>query len=481
MSGSREDVNELLAESLSGRTSRRDILKRAAALGLSAPLVGVLMSAHGASAQDATPAGTAEVGSWITQPANLRTDLAGMKITAVLGASGSGTAFTQALCAKFAEYSGCEVNLVEGPESATDRLNIAYLPVLSAQGDGIDVLMIDVIWPGILAEHAVDLSAVMAENGTGYFDRIVQNNTVDGVLVGIPWYTDAGLLYYRKDLLEKYGFAAPPATWTELETQAAAIMEGEKAAGMADFYGFVYQAAAYEGLTCNAIEWQISQGGGNVVEPDGTVSLNNEAAAAAFDRAKGWIGTIAPEGVTTYKEEESRGVWQAGNAAFMRNWPYAFSLGQADDSPIKDKFDVTLIPMGEGEGAQNADCLGGWQIMVSKYSKSQEAALEFAKFLTSPEVQKAQAVEKSLLPTIAAVYDDADVLAANPFFASLKPIFQGGAVPRPSTVTGAYYDDVSTSYFTAVSQILTGQQGSADALAAAAEEIQAIMDEKAAG
>jgi trehalose/maltose transport system substrate-binding protein len=162
----------------------------------------------------------------------------------------------------------------------------------------------------------------------------------------------------------------------------------------------------------------------------------------------------------------------------MRNWPYAFSLGQAADSPIKDKFDVTLIPKGEGEGAQNADTLGGWQLMVSQYSKAQDAAIEFTKYLCSPEIQRSRAIELSLLPTIPSIYDEADVLAVNPYYASLKPIFLGGAVARPSTVTGEYYDDVSTAYFTAVSQILTGQSDSESALSTLADDLQAIMDEK---
>ena len=477
MSDTNREVNELLADSLSGKISRRDVVKRAGVLGLSAPLAGVLVSAYGrsASAQDATP--TVDVGSTIVVPEGIRTDLAGQKLTVILGASGSGTPYTQALVAKFQEATGIETNLIEGPESATDRLNIAYLPVLSAGSSDIDVFMIDVIWPGILAEHAVDLAPAVAETGNTYFERIVNNNTVDGSLVGVPWFTDAGLMYYRKDLLEKYGVAVPT-TWAEFEAAATTMQEGERAAGNPDFWGYVFQGAAYEGLTCNAIEWQISMGGGNVIESDGTVSVNNEAAAAAFDRARTWVGTVAPEGVTTYKEEEARGVWQGGNAGFMRNWPYAFSLGQAADSPIKDKFDVTLIPKGEGEGGQNADCLGGWQLMVSKYSKSQEAAIEFVKFATSFEIQKSQAIERSLLPTIAAVYDDADVLAANPFFAALKDVFQGGAVPRPSTVSGAFYDDVSTAYFTAVNQVLTGQAKAADVLATLGEDLQAIMDEK---
>lgn len=169
--------------------------------------------------------------------------------------------------------------------------------------------------------------------------------------------------------------------------------------------------------------------------------------------------------MTTYKEEDARNVWQGGNAAFMRNWPYAFSLGQEAGSKIKDKFDVVPIPKGDGDGARNAGTLGGWQLMVSTYSKNQEAAIEFVKFATSVEMQKAQAIERSLLPTIATVYDDADVLKANPYYASLKPVFQGGAAPRPSTISGDLYNDISTSYFTSVNEILTGKKDAKTAVA----------------
>ena len=229
-------------------------------------------------------------------------------------------------------------------------------------------MMIDVIWPGILAAHAVDLSQAIGWQGADYFERIVQNNTIGDKLVGIPWYTDAGILYYRSDLLDKHGFDAPPATWAELEEMASAIQDAERADNP-DFFGFVWQGAAYEGLTCDALEWQVSNGGGVIVEEDLTVSVNNPQAIAAFERARGWVGTISPDGVTSYKEEDARGVWQAGNAAFMRNWPYAYAPGQEEGSAIKDKFDVTLVPKGEGEGATNADTLGGWQMMVSKYSQ----------------------------------------------------------------------------------------------------------------
>src|SRR6185503_12264416 len=112
-----------------------------------------------------------------------------------------------------------------------------------------------------------------------------------------------------------------------------------------------FQGASYEGLTCNALEWIASNGGGHVVEPNGAVSVANKQAEKAVEQAKSWIGSIAPPGVLSYQEEESRGVWQTGNALFMRNWPYAYALGNGEDSPIKGKFEVATLPDGTGDSA----------------------------------------------------------------------------------------------------------------------------------
>lgn len=183
---------------------------------------------------------------------------------------------------------------IPGPQSATERL-AQYLQQLGAGSSDVDVYMIDVIWPGILAPHAADLTPAFKDKIGSYFPAIVQNNTVDGKLVGVPWYTDAGLMYYRKDLLEKYGIAKPPATWAELETAAQKIQDGERAAGNKDFYGFVWQGGAYEGLTCDALEWQLSNGGGSIIEPDGKVSINNPQAIAAFERAKAGSARSRPK------------------------------------------------------------------------------------------------------------------------------------------------------------------------------------------
>jgi len=373
------------------------------------------------------------------------------------------------------EQTGITIEVVNGPESATDRLAL-YLQFFGAQSGDIDMMQIDVIWPGILAEHLVDLGPYLPEEQQAtYFDRIMQNNTVDGALVGIPWFTDAGLLYYRTDLLEKYGFTEGPQTWAELEEMATTIQEGERAEGNADFWGYVWQGAAYEGLTCDALEWQVSWGGGEIVEADGTISINNPNAAAAFDMAANWVGNISPEGVTGYREEDARNIWQAGNAAFMRNWPYAYSLGNEEGSVIAGNYAVSPIPMGEGEGARHADTLGGWQMAVSQYSDNVDAAAQVAVCMTSREAQKIRATQGSYLPTIGDLYEDAEVLDANPFFGQLYDVFAGGAVARPSTVTGEQYNEVSTIYFTEVSRVLTGQQTGQQAVEEIESQLQSLL------
>jgi len=396
----------------------------------------------------------------------------GVVVKAMLGATPRD--FDTAAVEYCAQETGHEIEVIAGPDSATDRLAL-YLQFFGAQSGDIDIMQVDVIWPGILAEHLVDLTPYVGDAINDYFPAIVQNNTVDGALVGIPWFTDAGLLYYRTDLLEKYGFDAPPTTWAELDEMATAIQEGERAEGNPDFWGYVWQGAAYEGLTCNALEWQVSWGGGQIVEPDGTISINNGQAAASFDMAAGWVDRISPPGVVSYMEEDARGVWQAGNAAFHRNWPYAFSLGNADDSVIKDKFAVVPLPKGEGDNARNAATLGGWQMSVSKYSANVDAAAEVAVCLTSLEGQKIRATQGSMLPTIGSLYEDAEVLEANPFFGQLYDVFAGGAVPRPSTVTAEAYNEVSTVYFTEVNKVLTGQQTGQQAVESVESQLQSIM------
>ena len=377
-------------------------------------------------------------------------------ITVAAGAVGQELELTKAAAQRYMEQNpGVTVEVLETGDLADDRLSF-YLQLFEAQSPDVDVMQIDVIWPGDLAQHFVDLY----EYGAGdvvdeHFPAIIENNTVDGKLVGIPWFTDAGLLYYRTDLLEKYGFDGPPETWTELQDMAEMIQAGERAEGNPDFWGYVWQGNAYEGLTCDALEWVASHDGGTIVSPDGVITINNDNAVAAIEKAAGWVGTISPDGVTNFAEEDARNMFQAGNAAFMRNWPYAYSLGQSEESVIRGKFDVATLP--HGPGGEPAHTLGGWQLGVSAYSDNPALAADVALYLTSYEEQKIRAIEGSFNPTIAALYEDAEVLEANPFFGRLYEVFTN-ATARPSTVTAPNYAQVSRAFYTAVHSVLTGDE-----------------------
>ena len=358
-------------------------------------------------------------------------------------------------CGKFAEEwgkkNGHTVKMYSPPASTTDNLALLRQQ-FAAKSSDLDVIMIDVVWPGVIKDHLIDLKKYSKGAESKHFPAIVANNTVDGKLLGMPWFTDAGLLFYRKDLVEKYGLKAPN-TWEEMAAAAKTIQEGERKAGSPDFQGFVFQAKAYEGLTCDALEWVHSYGGGEIVDKAGNITINNPQAAKALDAAASWIGTIAPGGVLNYGEEDSRGVWQNGKAAFMRNWPYAWSLGQAADSPIKGKIGVAALPAGTGPGAKKAATLGGWQLAVSKYSKNVDAAAALALYMTSPEVQKKRAVGGSYNPTIPELYKDKDITTVNPFMGELLDVFTN-AVARPATATGLKYPEVSNAFWDAAHDVL---------------------------
>ena len=377
------------------------------------------------------------------------------------GAVGQELEFCKTGAEAWAKKTGNQVNLISTPNSATERLAL-YQQLLAAGASDVDVFQIDVVWPGILGNHFLDLAPYAKDVVKNHFAAIVQNNTVDGKLVAMPWFTDAGLLYYRKDLLAKHG-AQPPQTWQELTDTAKKIQDAERAAGNDKMWGFVWQGRAYEGLTCNALEWVSSYNGGTIVDDKGKITINNPKAVAALDTAAGWVKTISPEGVLNYTEEEARGVFQSGNAVFMRNWPYAWPLAQGPESAIKDKVGVSALPRGGADG-RHAATLGGWQLSVSKYSKNKELAADLVMYLTSAEEQKRRAIHGAYNPTIESLYKDADVLKAVPFFGELYDTFVN-AVARPSTVTGAKYNQVSNEFWNAVHGVLSGRAKAQDSLA----------------
>lgn len=352
--------------------------------------------------------------------------------------------------------TGNQVRIVSTPQTTTERLAL-YQQFLAAQSADVDVYMIDVIWPGILGQFFIDLGPALSPSARAAFSpALVANDTIGGKLVAVPWYTDAGVMFYRRDLLEKHGLAAPT-TWAEMDTAATKIQAGERAAGNEKFWGFVFQGRAYEGLTCDALEWVDSFGGGTIVAADGKVTIDNPATVAALKTARSWVGRIAPAGVVSYTEEDARGAFQAGNAAFMRNWPYAWSLAQGADSPVKGKVGVAALPQGPGADARRTGTLGGWQLAVSRFSRHPKEATDLVIHLAGREEQKRRAVRYAYNPSITDLYADADVLAAAPLLGDLRATFDN-AVARPSAVAGPRYNEVSAAFWTAVHASLTGEQ-----------------------
>lgn len=346
---------------------------------------------------------------------------------------------------------------LETPDLATDRLGL-YIQFLGARSSAVDIYAVDVIWPAIVAEHMVDLYDYVAPDSifiSQQTPELIANNTVEDRLIAMPWYVDTGLLYYRQDLLDKYGLPIP-STWDELEETAQIIMDGERGEGNADFWGYVWQGALGEATMVNGLEWQAAEGGGVIISPDGEIQVNNDETIRAIERAAGWVGGISPDEVIAHGPEDSRRIWQEGNAAFMRNWSYAYSLGNSDGSPIAGLFGLAPLPSGD---ERIAATLGGWNLAVSQYSNNPEAAASLVMFLTSAEQQQYRALRAGLNPTILSVYGDDDVQDASPQFAQLfETLNTSSAVARPSTVAGERYNDVSRLYANAMHSVLRGEE-----------------------
>ncbi|MCH8882566.1 MAG: ABC transporter substrate-binding protein [SAR324 cluster bacterium] len=379
------------------------------------------------------------------------------------------------LCREGAEAwgrrTGHQVRLVQSPNLSNNRLGL-FQQMLASGSSDVDVFQIDVIWPGILGAHLVDLRPyVDSERLAGHYPALIANNTVGGELKALPWFVDVGLLYYRRDLLEAHGLRVPE-TWAALGEAARTVLEAERAAGNTRLTGYVFQARAYEGLTCNALEWIDSFGGGSVVEADGSISLNNPQAVRALETVAAWIGSVAPRGVLTYGEEDARGVFQSGNAVFMRNWPYAWALLNGADSPVRGRVGVTSLPSG-GAGGRHSATLGGWGLAVSRYSEHPALAADLIDHLTGPKEQARRAIAGAFNPTFPALYRDPALLAAQPLLADLAQAVER-AVARPSTVTGERYNRVSTIFWNAVHDTLSGKASAGESLAAAERRLRRL-------
>jgi multiple sugar transport system substrate-binding protein len=365
---------------------------------------------------------------------------------------------------RFSEQTGIAVEMLRQPTDSNQRRQGLLIPLKARQADP-DVFLMDVVW---LAQFAASgwLLALDEAAAAESLSRVVELiDRHDGELVALPVNVDAGLLYYRKDLLERYGFAGPPATWAELAAQARTVQSGERPEHPG-FWGYVWQGAEYEGLVCVFLEVAASAGRGLV--EDGIFTLDRPANRKALAFLTGLIHDepiSPPNTYTQMKEEEVREAFQSGRALFERNWPYAWAQHQAAGSPVAGKTGIAPLPHFPGQ--EPAATLGGWHIGISRCTDRPEQARELLRYVTSFAVQKKMALRLGWNPGNRDVYHDPQVLAELPYLAQLRGIFDH-AVARPVL---PYYNQVSEVLQRHLNAALAGWVSPEEALRQAQAEI----------
>jgi multiple sugar transport system substrate-binding protein len=343
-------------------------------------------------------------------------------------------AFAQMIKLHNDQGNGVTAKLIELP-AAADQQRTQQIQRLRAKSSECDVLGIDPIWMAEYVSHGwvYDLTKVVDKRKDDFIPSTVESAKYNGKYWAIPFNTNAGFLYYRSDQVSQ-----APSTWEQVYSEAK------------QDNGLVYQSAQYEGLTVNFLELLYSAGG-KVLSDDGKKSAidSKEAKDALTFMANGYKDGAVPKANLTYMEEESRRAFEAGQATFMRNWPYAYALGLK--SPIKGKFKITTLPGFEGHKASGV--IGGYNLAVNAYSKHPEAALEFADFITQPEPEKIMASKASLPPTLSETYDDPTVKQAMPFASELRTAIEQ-AHPRPISPV---YTPISEAIYKNVYAALAGR------------------------
>jgi multiple sugar transport system substrate-binding protein len=355
-----------------------------------------------------------------------------------------------------AENPGTKITIQSG--GTTSELQAAYLnTVMSAKDSTLDVFLLDIVrpaqfaaasWTAPLNDPSGDTRAQMKP----YLPAYAEADEVDGKVVALPAFADAMFLYYRKDLLAKYKLSVPK-TWAELKAAARTIQEGEK---NPDLQGLSFQGAAIEGAVCTFLLPYWSQG--KQLVNDGRLSWDRDAALKSFGLWTDMVSSgVAPRNIAEVTTEDTRKTFQAGRAAFAVLWSYGWALFQGADSQVRDNVGVAVLPA--LDNGVPASCIGGWQWGVSAYSAHKEAAIKLVRFMSSPAVSRQIAIEGSLMPVYPALYQDADVLKAVPWFGAALPVVTA-AKSRPVTPR---YNEVSDIIRTQTNAVLAGAVTAADA------------------
>lgn len=390
------------------------------------------------------------------------------RVTFAVGGTPAELQVWDAIVSDFEKQTGSSIELQRQPTDTDQRRQALLISLKSKQPDP-DVFLMDVAWLAqfAAADWLAPLNDRMTQIDTSaFFQRVLR--LVDhyrGNWVALPVYVDGGLLYYRKDLLEKYGFAGPPETWQELVGYALKVQMGERKQNPR-FSGFLWQGKQYEGLICNFLEYAVSAGGGLGGAGEGLkIDEPGNHEALAFMSSLIHEHEVSPPSTFTEMDEEGvRSQFQQGNALFERNWPYAWALHQSEGSPVANKVGIAALP--HFPGHESASTLGGWHIGISRYSDNDSLAWELVKYITSDSIQKRLALELGWNPGRRDLYDDSALLAKMPHFEQLREVFEH-TVPRPIL---PYYTQVSEVMQRHFNSALAGKTSPRQALTEAAEE-----------
>jgi trehalose/maltose transport system substrate-binding protein len=354
----------------------------------------------------------------------------------------------------FTRETGIQVKRLPGPDGSLNQLAL-WRQLLQKDGATPDVCNIDVVWSGILGPYLMDLKPDLATEVVSQDPVVVASYTVGDRLVAVPHHAYVGALFYRSDLLHRYGYREPPKTWEELETIAGRIQAGERARGQKNFWGYVWEGAPDEDLTCSGLEWQMSEGGGRIIEEDQTISINNPVAIQSWMCAKRWAGSISPQGVAAYSKWDAENAWQSGNAAFLRSWASEYSLVHVHERPAgATQYGVTSVPAGH---SARVSTLGGNGLAVPKRSAHPREAIEMIRFLRRRDAQMRRTRNLSELPKELVFYELPQIL--HPYPQLIQSDQHGGSVvARPSVVAGQNYEAVSRAYIRHVHSVLAGEK-----------------------
>lgn len=360
----------------------------------------------------------------------------------------------------FTDETGIQVKRLPRPDGSLDQLAL-WRQELEKGGAGPDLVSIDVIWSGMISQYLMNLKPYFGTDLSSQDPAVLSSYTVDDSVVAIPHHAYVGALYYRPDLLQRYGYREPPATWDELQAMSARIQAGERARGVKDFWGYVWQGGVDEDLTCSGLEWQVSEGGGRIIEQNKTISVNNPQTIRAWQRAARWVGLISPPSVVAYSKWDAQNVWGSGKAAFLRGWISDYSLitrgwpfPQPGSRTVPDEvtqFGITSMPGGK-DGRVAA--LGGNGLAISKSSPHPHEAMQLIRFLLQRDQQLIRNSARSEIPREVTLYELPVVIDPYPQVGQLN---EHGAVvvARPSVAAGDKYEPVTRAYIEALHSVLT--------------------------